>query len=267
MVRSKAQILLRLFAAVFVLGLASAAFGQLDDPDPNSPTPVLLKAKNSKRVYAVPADDQQRASMTTPSRDAFPPNSRIAIFVQNIGLMDGEGANAFRVYIEDAVGHDFRFPVVDAYQVKAKGVPTYALVVELRDEIGYWEPPADGDVLIRVAWRGLTTDRGRLGYGAAGGNIKDDAVPFSQNYARTAPDDTPGAQRPSSPEYVGYRWSGDRHCCNPRHSGKGIVRLRNAGVNVRQGILADECAQINEAFNKWIVTGRPFVIAKVWDVA
>jgi diaminohydroxyphosphoribosylaminopyrimidine deaminase/5-amino-6-(5-phosphoribosylamino)uracil reductase len=26
--------------------------------------------------------------------------------------------------------------------------------------------------------------------------------------------------------------------------------------------LADECAQINEAFNKWIVTGRPFVIAK-----
>src|SRR5437867_9349759 len=49
---------------------------------------------------------------------------------------------------------------------------------------------------------------------------------------------------------------------NPRHSGKGIVQLRNAGVNVREGILADECAQINEAFNKWIVTGRPFVIAK-----
>jgi diaminohydroxyphosphoribosylaminopyrimidine deaminase / 5-amino-6-(5-phosphoribosylamino)uracil reductase len=49
---------------------------------------------------------------------------------------------------------------------------------------------------------------------------------------------------------------------NPRHSGKGTVRLRNAGVSVRQGILADDCAQINEAFNKWIVTERPFVIAK-----
>jgi diaminohydroxyphosphoribosylaminopyrimidine deaminase/5-amino-6-(5-phosphoribosylamino)uracil reductase len=49
---------------------------------------------------------------------------------------------------------------------------------------------------------------------------------------------------------------------NPRHSGKGIVQLRNAGVSVRQGVLADDCAQINEAFNKWIVTGRPFVIAK-----
>jgi diaminohydroxyphosphoribosylaminopyrimidine deaminase/5-amino-6-(5-phosphoribosylamino)uracil reductase len=49
---------------------------------------------------------------------------------------------------------------------------------------------------------------------------------------------------------------------NPRHSGKGIVQLRNAGVIVRQGILADDCAQINEAFNKWIVTGHPFVTAK-----
>src|SRR4030095_6637424 len=49
---------------------------------------------------------------------------------------------------------------------------------------------------------------------------------------------------------------------NPRHSGKGIVQLRNAGARVREGILADDCAQINEAFNKWIVTGRPFVIAK-----
>jgi diaminohydroxyphosphoribosylaminopyrimidine deaminase/5-amino-6-(5-phosphoribosylamino)uracil reductase len=49
---------------------------------------------------------------------------------------------------------------------------------------------------------------------------------------------------------------------NPRHSGKGIVQLRNANVRVRDSVLADECAQINEAFNKWIVTGRPFVIAK-----
>ncbi|PYJ38946.1 MAG: bifunctional diaminohydroxyphosphoribosylaminopyrimidine deaminase/5-amino-6-(5-phosphoribosylamino)uracil reductase RibD [Verrucomicrobia bacterium] len=49
---------------------------------------------------------------------------------------------------------------------------------------------------------------------------------------------------------------------NPRHSGKGIVQLRNAGVKVREGILADECSRINEAFNKWIVCGRPFVIAK-----
>jgi diaminohydroxyphosphoribosylaminopyrimidine deaminase/5-amino-6-(5-phosphoribosylamino)uracil reductase len=49
---------------------------------------------------------------------------------------------------------------------------------------------------------------------------------------------------------------------NPRHSGKGIVELRNAGVKVREGVLAEDCARLNEAFNKWIVTERPFVIAK-----
>ena len=49
---------------------------------------------------------------------------------------------------------------------------------------------------------------------------------------------------------------------NPRHCGRGITQLRNAGVKVRDGILAEECACLNEGFNKWIVTGRPFVIAK-----
>jgi diaminohydroxyphosphoribosylaminopyrimidine deaminase / 5-amino-6-(5-phosphoribosylamino)uracil reductase len=49
---------------------------------------------------------------------------------------------------------------------------------------------------------------------------------------------------------------------NPRHFGRGITQLRNAGVKVRDAVLADDCARLNEAFNKWIITRRPFVIAK-----
>ena len=49
---------------------------------------------------------------------------------------------------------------------------------------------------------------------------------------------------------------------NPRHQGRGTAKLRAAGIKVREGILAEECARLNEGFNKWIVTGRPFVIAK-----
>ena len=49
---------------------------------------------------------------------------------------------------------------------------------------------------------------------------------------------------------------------NPRHRGRGIEILQNAGVEVRSGVLADKCARLNEAFNKWIATGIPFVIAK-----
>jgi diaminohydroxyphosphoribosylaminopyrimidine deaminase/5-amino-6-(5-phosphoribosylamino)uracil reductase len=49
---------------------------------------------------------------------------------------------------------------------------------------------------------------------------------------------------------------------NPRHHGRGIRRLRDAGIKVREGVLAEDCARLNEAFNKWIVSQQPFVIAK-----
>ena len=49
---------------------------------------------------------------------------------------------------------------------------------------------------------------------------------------------------------------------NPRHVGHGIQLLKQAGLNVRSGVLANECSALNEAFNRWIQTRRPFVIAK-----
>jgi diaminohydroxyphosphoribosylaminopyrimidine deaminase/5-amino-6-(5-phosphoribosylamino)uracil reductase len=49
---------------------------------------------------------------------------------------------------------------------------------------------------------------------------------------------------------------------NPKQGGRGIEILKESGVDVRSGVLTDECAQINEAYNKWITTKHPFVIAK-----
>jgi diaminohydroxyphosphoribosylaminopyrimidine deaminase / 5-amino-6-(5-phosphoribosylamino)uracil reductase len=49
---------------------------------------------------------------------------------------------------------------------------------------------------------------------------------------------------------------------NPRHRGRGVEILQNAGIEVRSGVLAEKCAPLNEAFNKWIATGIPFVTAK-----
>lgn len=49
---------------------------------------------------------------------------------------------------------------------------------------------------------------------------------------------------------------------NPRHRGRAIELLRAAGIEVTTGVLEQECTRLNEAFNKWIVTGKPFVIAK-----
>ncbi|MEO5720205.1 MAG: bifunctional diaminohydroxyphosphoribosylaminopyrimidine deaminase/5-amino-6-(5-phosphoribosylamino)uracil reductase RibD [Chthoniobacterales bacterium] len=49
---------------------------------------------------------------------------------------------------------------------------------------------------------------------------------------------------------------------NPRHAGRGVELLRAAGVKVHVGVLEHECIALNEAFNHWIQTKRPFVIAK-----
>jgi diaminohydroxyphosphoribosylaminopyrimidine deaminase/5-amino-6-(5-phosphoribosylamino)uracil reductase len=49
---------------------------------------------------------------------------------------------------------------------------------------------------------------------------------------------------------------------NPKHGGRADRLLGDAGIIVRSGVLADECAAINSAWNKWILTGLPLVIAK-----
>lgn len=49
---------------------------------------------------------------------------------------------------------------------------------------------------------------------------------------------------------------------NPRHAGRGYQVLRRFGIRVRRGLLADEAARLNEAFNHWIVCRTPFVTVK-----
>ncbi|HXF10466.1 MAG TPA: bifunctional diaminohydroxyphosphoribosylaminopyrimidine deaminase/5-amino-6-(5-phosphoribosylamino)uracil reductase RibD, partial [Desulfuromonadaceae bacterium] len=49
---------------------------------------------------------------------------------------------------------------------------------------------------------------------------------------------------------------------NPKHAGKGFKILKRAGIHVVHGVLADDCAHLNEAFNHWIVHRTPFVTVK-----
>ena len=49
---------------------------------------------------------------------------------------------------------------------------------------------------------------------------------------------------------------------NPQHAGKGFKILQRAGIAVAQGILVDDCARLNEAFNHWIVRRTPFITVK-----
>lgn len=50
---------------------------------------------------------------------------------------------------------------------------------------------------------------------------------------------------------------------NPVINGRGIRALKKSGVVVIRGVLTRDCIRINETYNKFIVSGIPFVTAKV----
>ncbi|MBC7901316.1 MAG: DUF1800 domain-containing protein [Saprospiraceae bacterium] len=209
MVKMRSHASLRIITASLAVCLfAINAFAQVDS-DPNSPTPIILSAEGSANRAMAMSAAKSRRSGKAGAEDSFAPHSRVVLFIKNIDLLEDEGANAFRVYAQDSTGREYRFPVLGLRpatgEMMERGV--YALTTLLRDEIGYAEPPAEGDVLIRVAWRGLTSDRLRIGYGTTGGNIKDDVQPYSTLMAGGGSKDqgdVPDAN------FVGYRWSGDR---------------------------------------------------------
>jgi diaminohydroxyphosphoribosylaminopyrimidine deaminase/5-amino-6-(5-phosphoribosylamino)uracil reductase len=50
---------------------------------------------------------------------------------------------------------------------------------------------------------------------------------------------------------------------NPAHAGRGIEVLRQAGIEVRSGVCAQACEDLNLIFNHWIVQRRPLFAAKL----
>ena len=49
---------------------------------------------------------------------------------------------------------------------------------------------------------------------------------------------------------------------NPKVDGGGIAQLEAAGIEVVQGVLVEECQEVNKAFFHYIETGKPYVVLK-----
>lgn len=145
-----------------------------------------------------------------------------------------------------------------------------AALKEAREGLGQTSPnPAVGAVLVlrnRIVARGHHRQAG--GPHAELECLRNFGRPISEAaklYVTLEPCSTTGRTSPCTNEIIK---AGIQNVIigavdvNPRHSGRGISQLRNAGIKVRAGVLADECTNLNEAFNKWILRRRPFVIAK-----
>ncbi|HEV8591319.1 MAG TPA: DUF1800 family protein [Pyrinomonadaceae bacterium] len=152
------------------------------DPDPNSPVPILTSEADSVK---------RRERVVMPGRDNF-----IQLYVSNITLMKGEGANAFRIYLVQKSGKTFELEIAGAEAVSRN---KYALTVRLADPNGYrGQPIADGESLVYLTWRGLVSNYIKVSLGSSSGEIK---IPETLKTNSTA--DPTG-------QLVGYRWSGDR---------------------------------------------------------
>jgi len=188
--------------ALFAIGLTA------QDGDPNSPTPILLSHTDSTRALAEKRMWLGRRELSAISAQAFDLDTRIVLYAANLSPMEGEEANAYRVYAVDKAGHQFRFPVLEVREI-ANSKRVFAVTIQLTDEARFWKPPtADGDVILYLTWRGLASNRVRLGIGEMGGPIKDDPSARPTPFGTKILSDVKGD--PFSPNLVGYRWSGDR---------------------------------------------------------
>ena len=138
--------------------------------------PVLISEKDSTRALTA---RPTKKGLDTKIR-VFRPgsNTLVTLFVTNLDLLPGEGANAFRADMEDVLNRRYPLTIVSLDKTEREGI--YALTIRLHDAIG-----DVGDVLTRVAWRGMSSNRVRVAIGHVGDGLKDDAdavpTPLTEN--------------------------------------------------------------------------------------
>jgi diaminohydroxyphosphoribosylaminopyrimidine deaminase/5-amino-6-(5-phosphoribosylamino)uracil reductase len=141
-------------------------------------------------------------------------------------------------------------------------------LAEARKGLGFTHPnPAVGAVIVRA---GRIVSRGW--HKAAGGPHAEIAA--IRNAARTQgatlyvtlePCSTQGRTPPCTEAIIAAEFERVVYGAtdpNPRHVGRAKRLLEKSGIAVTEGVLSEECAALNAGWNKWISTGRPWVIAK-----
>ncbi|MEO6654701.1 MAG: DUF1800 family protein [Pyrinomonadaceae bacterium] len=236
---------LRILTVFTLVSYAALGIAAQNDEDPNSPTPILLSESETTRALAQTRKGFGKTNVTKIANRAFLPNSKVVFYVANISLTEGEGANAFRIYAMDNAGHQFQFPVLEL-QTDPNVVDAIALTVRLTDEIGFWGPVVAGQYKLYLTWRGLASNTvgltiGNSSGGFIGGSKKGNDASEIQTERPTPPGTTAavpgkGSKDDPSPNYVGYRWAGDRiRFLEQATFGPTLAldsRLRRIGLNV-----------------------------------
>ena len=186
--------LLMLCAVLACVLLSSAKVSAINLPED---APILISEPNSTRaLVTIP----NRRGVNSSVKIVQPARQNIITFyLTNVkDLLEGEGATAFRAELQDA--NYYRYPLeIVSFERTAERKNVYALSVSLNGISDL------GDVLVRVTWRGMSSNRCRLAVGFEGGKIKDDegAVPTPM------PGLEPTSNEPTQ-NLAALPWTGDR---------------------------------------------------------
>ena len=176
-----------LICLVYLSAVAAAAMPE--------DAPILISEPNSTRALISVQSGRGQTTLTTiihPSRQRV-----VTFFLTNLDLLNGEGKTAFRAELEDS--RHYRFPLeIVSFERTAERQNVYALSVRMTgiEDLG--------DVLVRVTWRGMSSNRVRLAVGNFGGKIQDDpgSVPTPMPSGETS--------RTRQQNRGDLPWSGDR---------------------------------------------------------
>ena len=133
--------------------------------------PVLISQATNTRAVALESVSFRAEPFSPTQSPAFSsdPRTRVCIFVMDLELLPGEGANAFTSDVQDATGKIYQLRIEYVGQVpNFPGITM--IVVRLNDELG-----DTGDVLLRLNLHGMSSNRVRMAIGHIGGGPADDA--------------------------------------------------------------------------------------------
>src|SRR6266516_1865652 len=133
--------------------------------------PILISQETSTRAIALESVTQQHEpfSVVSPLNFSVDNRTRIQLFAMNLTLPAGEDVSAITAEAEDG-GHHI-YPLTVEHVGPVPDQPWLnSIIVRLNDEL------ADvGDVLVRVTYQGVSSNRVRVGIGHIGEGPPDDA--------------------------------------------------------------------------------------------
>ena len=133
-------------------------------------SPVLISHTDSTRAISFDSVTRQREPFSTTTKIKFGTDNatRIMLFAMNLDLQPGENATAITADAEDAQRNIYPLVVENVGKVPNQPWAT-SIVMRLDSNL-----PETGDVLVRIKYRGIASNRVRVGIGQTGGGPPDD---------------------------------------------------------------------------------------------